>query len=452
MYKWSTYVTVCFFTFLATTNASKFTVAIGPLSKEFHVSSTKAGYLTCFNVLLLGVGNIFWVPLMRKVGKRPVFLTALPLLVATNIWGAKATSYNSLLASCILSGFASSAGDATVPAVVADLFFVHQRGTVMMIFHVALSCGFFLGPFINAYIVQYVSWRTEDAWIAVAAGVAWIVAIFGVFETQYPNRDVDKAANEYPARRTYVQMLGLGIGYNKEVSFFKGVWKTLSMFVYPPVTWAGFTVGVFVGWNIVVQLTSSRTFTAAPYHWKTHSLGLLSLGGFLGAILAIFFGGKLIDIIANRMTARNHGRREPEYRLPAILIPAIVGPMGILIFGLTLAHKEPYIAPAVGYTMQGFGLTAVSNVVVTYAVDSYLPLAGEALVFVFVLRGIIGCFLALWAYDWILATGMQNAFGQMVAIQYFVILFGIAFMVWGKKIRAMTRNYGPMTAIVHHEK
>jgi len=49
--------------------------------------------------------------------------------------------------------------------------------------------------------------------------------------------------------------------------------------------------------------------------------------------------------------------------------------MGTLLFGLTIAEKRPWIQPAIGYAMQGFGLTAVSNVVVTYAVDSYLPVS-----------------------------------------------------------------------------
>lgn len=49
--------------------------------------------------------------------------------------------------------------------------------------------------------------------------------------------------------------------------------------------------------------------------------------------------------------------------------------MGVLIFGLTVANKVVWIGPAFGYGMQGFGLTAVSNVVVTYAVDSYLPVS-----------------------------------------------------------------------------
>jgi hypothetical protein len=73
----------------------------------------------------------------------------------------------------------------------------------------------------------------------------------------------------------------------------------------------GLTVGTFVGWNIVVQPTTSRAFTVAPYNWLIGSLGLLSISGFIGAAIAIFFGSKFIDIIANRMTHRNHGRREP---------------------------------------------------------------------------------------------------------------------------------------------
>jgi uncharacterized membrane protein YqjE len=49
--------------------------------------------------------------------------------------------------------------------------------------------------------------------------------------------------------------------------------------------------------------------------------------------------------------------------------------------------------------MQGFGLTAVSNLLVIYIVDSYLPIAGEAMVVIFVVTRIIGAVLALWSLD-----------------------------------------------------
>ena len=73
------------------------------------------------------------------------------------------------------------------------------------------------------------------------------------------------------------------------------------------------------------------------------------------------------------MTARAGGVAEPEFRLPAMIFPAIVGPMGVLTFGLVIANHKSYWGAAVGFAMLGFGLTAASNVVVTYAVDGYRP-------------------------------------------------------------------------------
>jgi hypothetical protein len=75
------------------------------------------------------------------------------------------------------------------------------------------------------------------------------------------------------------------------------------------------------------------------------------------------------------MTARKGGHAEPEYRLPAMIFPAIIGPMGVLTFGLVVANKKSYWGAALGFAMLGFGLTAASNIVVTYAVDAYRPVS-----------------------------------------------------------------------------
>lgn len=118
---------------------------------------------------------------------------------------------------------------------------------------------------------------------------------------------------------------------------------------------------------------SSRTFTQSPYGWGLGDLGLLSLAAFIGSIIAFYFGGRLIDIISSRSATRHGGVRRPEYRLPAIMIPGVIGPAGILIFGLCVAHKTHWIGPAVGNAMQAFGVAAISNVAVTYSLDSYKP-------------------------------------------------------------------------------
>jgi hypothetical protein len=67
--------------------------------------------------------------------------------------------YKQLLASSVFSGSASVAVEATVPTTVTDLFVVHERGSVFMIFQMVIWSGLFLEPFINSYVTQYSSWR-----------------------------------------------------------------------------------------------------------------------------------------------------------------------------------------------------------------------------------------------------------------------------------------------------
>lgn len=152
--KYSTYLTVCFFAFLGTVNTTKFANDVPRLSEEFKKTNFETSYLTCFNMLLLGAGNIFWVPLMRAIGKRPVFLISLPMLAGANVWGSRTHSFDSLLASQIISGFAASAAEGIILVMAADMFFVHQRGTMLMIFTMSLSFGAYLGPLVNSYVVR----------------------------------------------------------------------------------------------------------------------------------------------------------------------------------------------------------------------------------------------------------------------------------------------------------
>lgn len=252
--KYMTYGTICFYTFLATANASNLSIAIVPISEYFHISTAKVTYLLCFNTLMLGVGNLFWIPLSRVIGRRPVYLISMALMMVFNVWSYESKSYRSLLGARLLSGFAAASGDAPVTAVVADLFPVTERGFVMMFFQFALSCGFFLSPVINAYITQYSGgWQWTCGWIAIAAGTNCIVAIFTLWETSYPARYRirDEKNPMLSRRRSAITQLSLTNGYNRDGRFFQSLWDILVLAIFPPVTWGGIMVGIFVGWFVL---------------------------------------------------------------------------------------------------------------------------------------------------------------------------------------------------------
>ena len=84
-----------------------------------------------------------------------------------------------------------------------------------------------------------------------------------------------------------------------------------------------------------------------------------------------------MDLSSNRLTKAGEERR-PEYRLPPLIIPAVIGPMGLIVIGQCIGHETAWIGPAFGYAMQAFGLTAVSNIAITYAVDNFKSVSKHA--------------------------------------------------------------------------
>lgn len=89
-------------------------------------------YLVAVNVFMLGMANLWWVPLANTFGRRPVILLSLLLLVFSSMWAGLATSFDSLLAARIFMGIGGAPADAVSPDVVGEIFFVHERGRAMV--------------------------------------------------------------------------------------------------------------------------------------------------------------------------------------------------------------------------------------------------------------------------------------------------------------------------------
>lgn len=77
------------------------------------------------------MGNLFWVPITLKYGRRPVYVFAFVMYTATTVWLALAKTYASELAARIIFGFASGVGEVLAPLTIADIYFVHERGAIM---------------------------------------------------------------------------------------------------------------------------------------------------------------------------------------------------------------------------------------------------------------------------------------------------------------------------------
>jgi MFS family permease len=89
-------------------------------------------YLIAVNLLMLGVSNLWWVPLANTFGRRPVILASLLVLVFSSMWAGLATSFKNLLVARLFMGIGGGPADAVAPDIVGEIFFVHQRGRAMV--------------------------------------------------------------------------------------------------------------------------------------------------------------------------------------------------------------------------------------------------------------------------------------------------------------------------------
>ena len=96
-------------------------------------------------------GSLICNTLAVKFGKRPIYLLTSIGLFATNFWAAEAKSFGSLVAARTLGGFCMAPMEALVPASIADIWFVHERGYRTAIFNLGVLGGINLASPIGTF-------------------------------------------------------------------------------------------------------------------------------------------------------------------------------------------------------------------------------------------------------------------------------------------------------------
>jgi predicted MFS family arabinose efflux permease len=89
-----------------------------------HASTALTRYVADITALMtypsmfMGVGNLVCMPLALAIGRRPVYLLSLLILIASAVWAASAKNYNEHLGARVLLGFAAGQSEALVPMMI----------------------------------------------------------------------------------------------------------------------------------------------------------------------------------------------------------------------------------------------------------------------------------------------------------------------------------------------
>jgi MFS family permease len=91
----------------------------------------KVAYFFNLSALFQGLGNLFWVPIMIKYGRRPVYIASFVIYLFMIIGSGAATTYAGEMVTRSILGFAGGAGECLAPLTLTDIFFLHERGLYM---------------------------------------------------------------------------------------------------------------------------------------------------------------------------------------------------------------------------------------------------------------------------------------------------------------------------------
>ncbi|KAF2102510.1 MFS general substrate transporter [Rhizodiscina lignyota] len=454
---WSTarkhmaFVSISFFVFLSNYTLASITPGFLGIVEEFGVTITKATYLLTTQILSLGVGNLFWIPLSLKFGKRPICIISSAIFFAACVWSAKAGSYGSLLGARIIQGFGASSSEALGPAIVADLYFLHERGKMVGIYTFMIASGAaFGGIFAGLAVHNSGDWRWAFWMDSILTGTCFLFITLFQSETNFrrpiesetgEGMDAMSAQSTTPSQYSWVRSLALWGWYDSETPMWELFWRPVKVLYYPAVLFASMTYGICLGW-VVLQQTANAVAFPEIYHFGDLGVGNINVANLIGAVVGCILGGPACDWLIAVISKRHNGLFRPETRLVAFILPIIMGPIGLMIWGAGLENHLHWSVPIAGFGITYGLLCMVPAIGITYVVDCYRPLASETLTGMTAFKNTFAFGLSFGVTPWIELDGYTKVSGYMTLIEGVVLLTVIPMYVFGERLRNWTLRQG----------
>jgi hypothetical protein len=252
-----------------------------------------------------------------------------------------------------------------------------------------------------------------------------------------PVQDPRVSYETYTAK-TYLQKLTL-LDKKREFHLFRMMMRPLLFFSFPSVVYAGFSYGSNLIWFNVLNGTASLILSGQPYNFPSSMVGLAYISPLIGVACGSFYSGMIGDKIVLWLARRNKGVLEPEYRLWLFSASLIIIPGSLILWGIGAAHHIHWFG-----LVFAMGVIAASNSIgvqlsVSYCIDSYKDLSGEAMVTVIIIRNTMSFAMGYGITPWVTDMGYQNAFIVAAFAGLGQVLTFLAVVKWGKGWRNMTK-------------
>ncbi|KAL4764537.1 major facilitator superfamily domain-containing protein [Aspergillus foveolatus] len=424
------------------------------IQAQYPGEEDRANDLLTYPTLFMGIGNLISMPFALSVGRRPVFLASMVLLVATGVWCACSQSLGSHIAGRNIMSLAAGQSEALSPSIIQEIHFLHERGRKLawFIFIQNVVAGVFF--VVSTYMVSAWGWRWWYGFFTIMNAAVFALSVIFVSESRFARSPEDMRGEpaatpsseseiEQYTPRTWRHDLSLCVvepRWSIIPTFYKHVLQGLCI---PITLWLLLLNGAFLGVYVFQSATFSTILLAPPYSFAFTSLGSVQAGQIVSCIIFLPLLGYGSDLTIRAFTKRNRGLYRPEFRLPVIGIPAVVGVICGIIYGQAGSFPERWNVSAivVGYNASFFAFLGANIVGITYAVDSFPLRAEPFLVVICAGRGLISFGLSYATLPAVRSIGYDMTMVVEMAICAALALGAIPMFFFGPRIRELVKGW-----------
>lgn len=492
---------VCFVT--ALTAATSNDAGSAQYNQNLELGIPYSIYNTGAGILFIGIG--YWTLLISPAawlyGRRIPYLIGMLIGLIGAIWFAEVQRTRDAIWNQLFVGASESVAEANVQLSLMDLWFQHQRGSVLGIYVLSTSVGTYLGPLIASYIADSsIGWRWIGWTAAIIYGGTFVLLFFGLEETLFDrdrylteggdrylidgvnrlspqnsnnpeaeakaeannvldekrtfdpnntnindNLERNVRGNDQEKRKTFWQRIAIitparnlkGTGFKQ---YMARLWHVLRVFTFPAVWYSGLQWGAQDAWLTFYLTVIEDNWYGPPWNYSDAADGNMNIPCLIGAVIGCFYGGWFSDKFLIWMTKRNGGVMEAEFRLWLLFPTACIFPVGIWIFGYGTQHAWAWPAPYVGLGFIGFGWGCAGDLSMAYLMDCYPEMVLEGMVGVSVINNTIGMIFSFGASQWLAASGVQNTFIAIGVLSFAFLMTTAPMIYFGKRCRRWTRK------------
>jgi MFS family permease len=159
---------------------------------------------------MIGVCNLFFIPLAISMGRRPVLLITGLIALGGIVWAGESRSLQSHIAARCVQAVGAGTVESLIPFIIQDMIPVHQRNTWISAAFAAQGVIIIAVGFAAPTIIVHLSWR----WVYFVTAIAGAVFLVGVFffmpETRWPRTRAEMSKLQMrtkfsiPSRHEYI--------------------------------------------------------------------------------------------------------------------------------------------------------------------------------------------------------------------------------------------------------